>query len=206
MSTRYPLARFKRTCPGLAPRLTALSLALIASLAADTAQANQRQHAAQIEKLGTMIAQFSRQGEQEHRIVTRLQDCDLTITHFKTKADGRERMEWQDDIPLKAMLFNDPDAEGKLAQSAGFDREGEPVFRVLLYKVREPQHITRLIPTEKDPQAPVRPGPIIAGTQYSIGERQRGGITYQGIRDPNAPEAFARAIVAYKATYCLLIG
>lgn len=186
------------------PRLMALALSLM--LATGTAQANQRQDAARIEKLGTMVAQFSRQGDQEHRIVTRLQDCALTITHFKTNADGAERMEWQDEIPLASMRFNDPDTEGKLAQSAGFQREGEPIFRVLMYKVLEPQFIARLIPTEKDPRAPVKPGPIIAGTQYSIGERQRGGITYIGVRDADTPEAFARAIVDYKASYCQLIG
>jgi hypothetical protein len=197
-------------CPS-APKRFAVPLALcLATLSAATgqqAQANQRQAAAQIEQLGTMVAQYGPGRTITHRIVTRLQDCDLTITHFKPYSDNAERIEWQDEIPLSAMLFNDPDDQGNFSHPTAFgQREGEPIFRVLMYKVLEPRFIARLVPTEKDPRAPVKPGPIIAGTQYSLGERQRGGITYLGIRDPNAPEAFARAIVEYKANYCQLIG
>ncbi|WP_407493554.1 hypothetical protein [Pseudooceanicola sp. MF1-13] len=173
------------------------------------ATADRTSDAARVEALGTAEIQFDLTGRAEHRMETQVDECTLTISHYKIAADGSKQLEWRDTIPMAGLVFPDALPDGTVAQRIlmPIDDTTTSAIHNLRYRTEAPLAISRLVPADKDPLPPFAPGPIIDGTAYVIATRHRGGVTYMDLNPDNtAPDDFANAVIQYRAQHCTLIG
>ncbi|PTV97167.1 hypothetical protein C8J27_101277 [Rhodobacter aestuarii] len=209
-------------------RLAKAAVALLALCGlVQPVKADQASLAAEIAALGTREVS-SPEGPKRDWLETEVSDCTLHWRKYVQEPGQEKYLLSADAIPLEGVLFRKvrnfnemtkPDAATKAPNdgapalaavepvpSAPETTPPEQVLLYLDYTMTSGWVVERLVPVEKDPRAPFRSGPVIAGRAYVIAERNRGGVFFQGLQDLDLPNRYLHAIETYRDSYCRLLG